>query len=362
MIRVMEAKDMWPEVTVHVCEKARMQPGLTLVNFSNHAVGAPLEAAIITSEGEMVWRHQRRSDAEMWGRKVDHVADLRGDIDVRTVEEGVLIGGTNINEGVGRVHAVLVGWDGKILWECPVINHHHIHRTPEGNYMFLLADRRPFEKFGGRMLVGDQIVEWDPRRNAPVWDWHLFDHHEPEVDRRDYSHANTIEPVPGEEAYIVSCRNMNSLVKVDRKSGEIVWRLGVGGDFEMGPEDYFYHQHSPEIQPNGNILLFDNGTGRPAEAGGEYSRAVELEVDERGMKARAVWSWRHEPDLYCPIWSDADRLPNGNTLITFGTRTEGDTTRYVEVTPDGEVVWEVELTPSGWGTYRAERILRKIPL
>jgi arylsulfate sulfotransferase len=130
----------------------------------------------------------------------------------------------------------------------------------------------------------------------------------------------------------------------------------------MPPEGFFYHQHAPELQPNGNILLFDNGTGRPEEQGGEFSRALELEVDEENRTARVAWEWRHDPDLYCPIWSDADRLPNGNTLIVFGTRTEGDTTRYVEVAPNGDVVWEVEVCPSGWGTYRAERILRELPL
>ena len=136
---------------------------------------------------------------------------------------------------------------------------------------------------------------------------------------------------------------------------------GEGGDFEMPPEARFYHQHSPELQPNGHLLLFDNGTGRPEAEGGQFSRALELELDEQAMTARAVWSYRHEPDLYCPIWGDADRLPNGNTLVVFGTRTEGEATRWVEVTPEGEVVWEVELLPSGWGTYRAERLRPGLP-
>ena len=350
-----------PQISVHVCDESRMQPGLTLVNFSNHGAGAPIIAAVIEPHGGIVWSHRRWSDRPMWGQTAN-APDLRGDVDVRTTEEGVLIGGTNICEGTARVHAALVSWQGELLWECPVINHHHIHRNAEGNYVFLLDDRRPFGKFEGKVLVGDQIVEWDPNSSSPVWGWHLFDHHEPEVDRRDYSHANTVEPDPRDDSFIVSCRNMNQLVKVSRRTGEIVWRLGVDGDFEMDPEDLFYHQHSPELQPNGNILLFDNGTGRPEEQGGEFSRALELTVDEKSMKAQAVWSYRHAPDLFCPIWSDADRLPNGNTLITFGTRTDGDTTRYIEVTPDGEAVWDVELQPSGWGTYRAERILRNVPI
>ena len=357
----MDDKDALPAIRVNVCEEQAMQPGSTLVNFCNHGIGAPITIAVLDAHGNIVWSHRRYSPKQMWGQTAN-APDLRGDIDARTTERGVLIGGTNIVEGIARVHAALVSWEGEVLWECPVVNHHHIHQTPGGTYMFLVDDRRAFSKFRGTTLVGDQIVEWDPKTNAMVWNWHLFDHHEPESDRSDYSHANTIEPDPRDNGLIISCRNMNQLVKLDRTTGDIVWRLGVGGDFAMDAADYFYHQHSPELQPNGNILLFDNGTGRPEAHGGEFSRALELKVDERDMKAEAVWSYRHDPDLFCPIWSDADRQPNGNTLITFGTRTPGETTRYVEVTSAGEVVWDLELQPSGWGTYRAERVLRDIPI
>jgi hypothetical protein len=357
----MPEQAVWPKIHVHVCDESRMQPGLTLVNFSNHSLGVPISAAVLDAHGEIRWSYRRWSERQMWGQTAN-APDLRGDVDVRTTAEGVLIGGTNIVEGTARVHPALVSWAGELLWECPLINHHHIHRTPKGTYMFLVDDRRSFARFGGCTLVGDQVVEWDPCINAVVWNWHLFDHHTPETDRRDYSHTNTIEPDPRDGTLILSCRNMNQLVKVDRATGEIVWRLGVNGDFGMDPADYFYHQHSPELQPNGNILLFDNGTGRPEAQDGEFSRALELRIDESAMTAEAVWSYRHTPDLFCPIWSDADRLPNGNTLIAFGTRSEGDTTRYVEVTAEGEVVWEVELRPSGWGTYRAERILRETPV
>ncbi len=356
----MELPDAWPEIRIHVCEEDRMQPGYSLVNFSNHPLHVPLTAAVIDARGETKWFYQRRPQREHWGWRQD-VPDLRGDIDVRTTGRGVLFGGTNISEGLARVMAFEVTWDGEILWESPTINHHHVHVTPEGRYMFLTNDERRFDSYDSK-LTGDQIVEWDPASNSVAWNWHLFDHHEPECGRRDYSHSNTIEPGPRDGTYYVSCRNMNSVLKVDRESGDIIWRLGENGDFEMDGADRFYHQHSPELQPNGNLLIYDNGTGRPEEHGGQYSRAVELELDEKAMTARAVWSWRHEPDLYTPIWGDADRLPNGNTLIVFGTRTPGDTTRYVEVTPEGETIWEVELLPSGWGTYRAERILRHTPI
>ncbi len=352
--------DSWPEIRVHVCKEEKMQPGHTLVNFAHQKLQIPITAAVIDAHGETKWFYQHRSKKPFLGWYGD-VADMRGDLDMRTVEEGVLVSGTNIFEGIGRAMAFVVSWDGELLWQNSMTNHHHVHRTPDGNYLFLTADRRHVQKYG-KALLSDQIVEWDPRKNRVVWNWHLFDHHEPESDRSDYSHANTIEPDPRDDSLYLSCRNMNSILKIDKKTGEILWRLGENGGFAIRPEDRFYHQHAPELQPNGNLLLFDNGTGRPEADGGQYSRAIELELDEQNMRACCVWTWRPDSDLYCPIWGDADRLPNGNTLIVFGTRTEGETTRYLEVTHEGELVWDVEIVPSGWGTYRAERILREIPI
>ncbi len=64
-------------------------------------------------------------------------------------------------------------------------------------------------------------------------------------------------------------------------------------------------------------------------------------------------------DLFSTNVSSAQRLPNGNTLITEGTRG-----RVVEVTRDGEVVWEY-ISPYLWDSttpsirnlvYRAYRV------
>ena len=112
----MEHEGNWPEIKVHVCEKRRMQPGLTLVNFCNHPAGVPISVAALDADGTIVWSHRRWSDRQIWGQTAN-APDLRGDIDVRTTDRGVLIGGTNISQGIARVHAALVGWAGEILWE-----------------------------------------------------------------------------------------------------------------------------------------------------------------------------------------------------------------------------------------------------
>jgi hypothetical protein len=51
----------------------------------------------------------------------------------------------------------------------------------------------------------------------------------------------------------------------------------------------------------------------------------------------------------------ADRLANGNTLVTFGFRSRTERTAIVEVSPAGKAVWQLRLPPK-WGTYRSERV------
>lgn len=101
------------------------------------------------------------------------------------------------------------------------------------------------------------------------------------------------------------------------------------------------HQHDPEIQPNGNIVVCTYG--RPPQA---------IEIDRAGEVA---WAWRLPPDMAFPgvLIRDADRLPNGNTLITLGTR-------VVEVTREGRIVWQLrvrgEEKPGVGAFFQAERI------
>lgn len=101
------------------------------------------------------------------------------------------------------------------------------------------------------------------------------------------------------------------------------------------------------------------------------SRAVEYEIDEGAKTAEEVWEYDGSEDynFFSSCWGDADRLPNGNTLITAGhSMTEVDKWNQfmrgilIEVAPDGEKVWELEMSGKtgmylgGTGMYKAQRI------
>jgi len=84
--------------------------------------------------------------------------------------------------------------------------------------------------------------------------------------------------------------------------------------------------------PNGNVLVFDNGTHR-SDHMMPFSRVVE--IDPR--RQQISWCYQeHAPfDFFSPFMSSAQRLANGNTLIC-----EGNFGRIFEVTRESRVVWE----------------------
>ena len=84
--------------------------------------------------------------------------------------------------------------------------------------------------------------------------------------------------------------------------------------------------------PNGNLLIFDNGTHR-LDHRLPFSRVIEVDLATKEI----VWQYQEKRlfDFFSPNISNAQRLPNGNTLIC-----EGAFGRLFEVTTDGEVVWE----------------------
>ena len=52
---------------------------------------------------------------------------------------------------------------------------------------------------------------------------------------------------------------------------------------------------------------------------------------------------------------DVDRLENSNTAITYPILDSSHESLIREVTPGGEIVWELR-SPAGWSIYRSERV------
>ncbi|MBN2520935.1 MAG: aryl-sulfate sulfotransferase [Bacteroidales bacterium] len=171
-------------------------------------------------------------------------------------------------------------------------------------------------------VVGLVIQELDENKNV-IFEWKSWDHiNITDTDNSiidlqgqyiDYIHGNSIS-IDTDSTLLLSSRNLNEITKINRNSGNIIWRLGGNkNQFFFINDSGFARQHSIARLKNGNILIFDNGTGTR-----NYSRGVEYQIDEDQMTITKINEFRHVPDVFSPLMGHIQRLENGNTLIGWG--------------------------------------------
>jgi outer membrane protein assembly factor BamB len=247
--------------------------------------------------------------------------------------------------------ALEVDWNGRVLWEVRHPDHHHDGiRLRNGNVLLLCSAQLPanlIAKIKGGMpgtehngkMHGDYLVEITTDGQI-VWEWRSWERLDPEIDcltavqerREEWTHGNGIAELRNGDI-VVSFRTISTVIIIDRKTGKIIWKLGAPP---------LCGQHAPTPLPNGNLLLFDNGPHR-LDHPTPFSRVIEIEPATKQI----VWKYqeKRESDFFSPRISNAQRLPNGNTLIC-----EGVFGRLFEVTTNGELVWEFVNPYFGDGT------------
>ena len=185
----------------------------------------------------------------------------------------------------------------------------------------------------------DSVFIYNRTTDERTWEWkfknYYLNNSDKGIETKDWTHVNDIDRISQGE-YLVSVRNMDQVIVVNRSTKAIEMRLGEDDDYDTLDE-----QHNP------NYLESENGTPTILVADSENDRIVEY-ARVGGPPGKGEWkrTWTLTGNLNWP--RDADRLPNGNTLIT-------DTlnNRVIEVTPGGTVVWEMY---APWATYDAERV------
>ena len=174
---------------------------------------------------------------------------------------------------------------------------------------------------------------------------------DPQAGDQDFDHPNSIDVAP-DGGLIVSWRHFDEVSKIDPATGRFVWRLGGPHNqftFVGDPLGGFGGQHDARLLPNGDLLLYDDGTTHAPQV----TRAVEYRIEPSAHTATLVWEFRHQPALYTPFVGSVQRLRSGDTFVGYGW-----VGLATEVTPAGAVVWEGQLTIDGapWVAYRLLKI------
>ena len=205
-------------------------------------------------------------------------------------------------------------------------------------------------------VIGNIVQELD-REHRVVFEWRSWDHFEITdvtdfpltASEVDYVHMNSIE-VDTDGNLVLSSRNMSEVTKISRMTGEIIWRLGgKNNDFAImnDPENGISYQHDARSHGNGRYTIFDNGNYHSTPV----SRAIEYDIDTVAMTATLVWEYRHDPLRHTPWMGNAQRLPNGNTLIGWA---DASLPKITEVRPDGTKAYELDFVDQAV-CYRAFR-------
>ena len=241
---------------------------------------------------------------------------------------------------------------------------HDFRLMPNGHALMMAYDRQPVRMdsvvVGGdsnAVVIGLVLQELDTDKNV-VFQWRSFDHFQITdavecvanllAATVDYVHGNSME-VDNDDNLIISNRHMNEITKIDRTTGDIIWRFGgnaVNNEFTiLGDPRGFSHQHDARRLPNGHLTLFDNGNCMDPL----YSRALEFELDETNKVATLVWEYRDTPDIYGLGTGNVQRRESGGTMINWGFGA-----KVTDLHADDSKALEVTFGPT-FRTYRAFR-------
>ena len=240
-------------------------------------------------------------------------------------------------------------------------DHHEFLITPEDTALITIYSKvvRDLSDIGGPVegVVLEGIAqEIDIESGEVLFEWHSLDHigleesyYEPPADLEaafDYFHINSID-VYDEDHLLISARRTCAVYKVDRKTGEVVWRLGgKNSDFKMGAGVRTTLQHDARRNSDGTITIFDNGDVNRVD----QSRAIMIEVDEDKMIASLVREYTHPDRLLSDTQGNVQVLPNGNVFVGWGSAP------FVsEFNHHGELLFHAAFPTEG-ETYRAFRL------
>ncbi len=233
-----------------------------------------------------------------------------------------------------------VSLDGRTVERIEALQHsHNFVELPDGTLGYIATDHVEIE---GETVRGDKIIELQPDGTEEqvwsVWDYFEYD---PELEPptgTGFTHANALDYIEAEDAYYLSLRSQDCVLKVDRATAQVEWVLG--GPYttlDIAGTDPHSDQHQFHVFDD-HLLIFDNG-----DVSRYASRAVEYVLDHGAGSAEMVWEHYSDPVVYIISGGDVSRLPSGHTLVTWSSAGQMD-----EVDEDGELIWRLN-TPVGLG-------------
>ncbi len=368
---------------------AALGADFTLV--SNFSAANPQMPLIVDNYGDIRWLLDYRTLAEL--------GQLSYDCGISRLQNGNYCFGDKTTSQLFEVDVY-----GTVInrWSLPGYTfHHELYEKPDGNFL-VTVNKNGSTHPDGTATDEDYVVEIDRHANRVLYEWDLKqslneNRHALEPDPVDWVHANAVLYDPSDNTIIVSGR-YQGVVKLtydnhvkwllaphrgwgpNRQgqdlsqllltpldaSGQAIADTAVGNGSANHPDfEWNWYQHSIQLMPNGDLLLFDNGTNRNFIHGAptHYSRAVEYRLDPGARTVRQIWTYGKErgDDTYSAIASRVQYLPAVNHIMFCPgyqvPNTTGQGGKIIEVDyATKQVVFEMQVSDAnGFAFHRAQR-------
>lgn len=269
--------------------------------------------------------------------------------------------------------------------------HHEITRLPNGETLAFGSVQRIYPagtqgSTGPVDILGLMIVILDQNWQV-VWYWDAFDHAaggtQLDINRpatlgetctaaslgcppvllsspaNDWLHGNSGQYEP-DGSLLVSLRDQDWVIKIDYNNGQgtnnILWRLGVGGDFTINSSDpypWFSGQHDAEFQYGGTqvFTVFDDGNTRITQNPGEHSRCQSYNIDQTALTASLLLN--ANLGVYSLGLGSVQVLPNGNYTCDAGyISLKTPYQQSIEVTPNAAVAYKFQGQAASYRAWR----------
>ncbi|MDG1479400.1 MAG: hypothetical protein P8R54_07405 [Myxococcota bacterium] len=304
-----------PELSVTRADNAAMDDAVLLLGT---LMGATSAVFIIDRQGRFRWHRIIDDDALTSDAHLVSGTILYNRYDQERIED------------IGAVAATtLLGEPGEEIrteW-----GHHVFAPLADGGLAWPALDIRAWsDPDSGETLdvVGDRILTTD----GEVFS--IWDAAEPELDTGtdqgfyelgyDWSHANALQAING--GFLLSLGHLDAVYDVTA-AGAVAATYRPDDVIDGTP---WHFQHDANLTPDGTLLLVSHEP--------DATVAREYAIGDDGLTE--VWSVAGPLSGFL---GQARRLDNGNTLVGFGGKG-----LLREVTPDGEIAWQLEAGLGSW--------------
>lgn len=286
-------------------------------------------AYIVNQDGQLVWSYSAGSGgfgnglirARMsWDGKYMFARDL------------------NVSGASGQGNIYKIAMDGSSSETFNLSTSHHDFTVTADNGIAYLA-KEGSSGDGGQPCDAIRKIDANGGQDTVVYDlWDALSEFDTQSQLGELCHANSIQYSAADDSFTVSELYRDVIVKVS-SSGQLQWVIG-GSDGDFSGVTPWNAQHGHHLIDSTHLLFFNNNSG------GQPSRAIELELNTSAMSAQEIFNYS-SGNTQSAQMGDVQRLPNGNTLVTFSVPGKMD-----EVGPDSQLVRSFSASGFGYANFR----------